>query len=41
MLELKPKFYAPFYYENPNKQELQKLATNDSSDIDFKGFMNL
>ena len=25
----------------PNRQELQKITFNDSSDIDFKDFMNL
>ena len=25
----------------PNKQELQQIAFNHSSDIDFKDFMNL
>ena len=25
----------------PNKQEVQKVASSDSSDIDFKDFMNL
>ena len=25
----------------PNKQELQKITYHNSSDIDFKGFLNL
>ena len=25
----------------PNKRELQQIAVNHSSDIDFKGFMNI
>ena len=27
--------------KTPNKQELQEIAFNHSSDIDFKDFMNL
>ena len=27
--------------KNPNKQELQQIAFNHSSDIDFRDFMNL
>ena len=27
--------------KNPNKQELQQVAFNHSSDIDFKDFMNI
>ena len=30
-----------FIIKIPNKQELQEIAFNHSSDIDFKGFMNL
>ena len=30
-----------FVMRIPNKQELQKIASNNSSDIDFKDFMNL
>ena len=30
-----------FIMKIPNKQELQEIAFNHSSDIDFKGFMNL
>ena len=30
-----------FIMKFPNKQELQQIAFNHSSDIDFKGFMNL
>ena len=30
-----------FIMKIPNKQELQQLSFNHSSDIDFKGFMNL
>ena len=30
-----------FIIKIPNKQELQQIAFNDSSDIDFKDFMNL
>ena len=29
-----------FIMKIPNKQELQQIAFNHSSDIDFKGFMN-
>ena len=25
----------------PNKRELEQIGCNDSTDIDFKGFMNL
>ena len=35
------KLYALFYQENFNKLELQRIAPNNSSDIDFKNFMNL
>ena len=34
------KFYTLFHYENPNEQELQQIAFNYSSDIDFRGFIN-
>ena len=27
--------------QNPNKQELQEIAFNDSSDIDYEDFINL
>ena len=30
-----------FIIKIPNKQELQKIAPHNSSDIDFKDFMNL
>ena len=30
-----------FIIKIPNKQELQEIAFNHSSDIDFEGFMNL
>ena len=30
-----------FVIKITNKQELQKIASNNSSDIDFKDFMNL
>ena len=30
-----------FIMKNPNKQELQQIAFNHSSDIDFKDFMNI
>ena len=30
-----------FIMKIPNKQELQKITSNNSSDIDFKDFMNL
>ena len=30
-----------FIMKIPNKRELQQIACNHSSDIDFKGFMNL
>ena len=30
-----------FLMKIPNKQELQQIASNKSSDIDFKDFMNL
>ena len=30
-----------FIMKVPNKQELQQIALNHSSDIDFKNFMNL
>ena len=30
-----------FFMEIPNKQELQKIAPHNSSDIEFKDFMNL
>ena len=35
------KFWALFYYENSSKQELQQIAFNHSSDIDFQDFANL
>ena len=35
------KFHALFYYENFKQRELQQIAFNHSSDIDFKDFMNL
>ena len=30
-----------FIMEIPNKRELQQIAANHSSDIDFKGFMKI
>ena len=30
-----------FIMKNPNKRELQQIATNHLSDIDFKDFMKL
>ena len=30
-----------FIMKIPNKRELQQIALNHSSDIDFKGFMNI
>ena len=30
-----------FIMKTPNKREFQQIALNHSSDIDFKGFMNL
>ena len=30
-----------FYYENFKEWELQQIAFNHSSDVDFKDFMNL
>ena len=30
-----------FIMEIPNKQEIQQVASNHSSDIEFKNFMNL
>ena len=30
-----------FIMKIPNKQELQEIAFTNSSDTDFKGFMNL
>ena len=35
------KFYTFFHNEIPNKRELQQIALNHSSDIDFKDFMNI
>ena len=35
------KFYALYYYENSNKQELQQIAFNHSSDNDFQNFISL
>ena len=35
------KFYYYFIMKIPNKRELQRIASNYSSDIDFKDFMNL
>ena len=30
-----------FIMKTPNKKELQQITSNDSSDIDFKDFINL
>ena len=38
-IELNSTYY--FIMKIPNKQELQQIAFNHSSDIDFKDFMNL
>ena len=35
------KFYILFYMKVQNKQEMQQIAFNRSSDISFKEFMNL
>ena len=35
------KFYIQFYMKMQNKQEMQQIAFNRSSDISFKEFMNL
>ena len=35
------KFNTLFCHENPNKSELQQIAFNYSSDIDFQDFKNL
>ena len=38
---LKLNFTRFFIMKIPNKRELQKIAANHSSDIDFKVFMNI
>ena len=42
-LNISPVFIIQSYFAVPkiNKQELQQIAFNHSSDIDFKDFMNL
>ena len=35
------KFYTFFIMKIPNKREVQQIALNHSSDIDFKDFMNI
>ena len=34
-------FYTPFYYENSKKRELQQIALNHLSDIEFKDFVKI
>ena len=39
--KIRPNSTHYFITKIPNKRELQQTAFNHSSDIDFKGFMNL
>ena len=41
LIDIRPPSTDCFFMKIPNKRQLQQIAFNHSSDIDFKDFMNL